>query len=105
VISDLDQASAAYASALDQLQKTRQLEISQLDRFKQAQQQFDAGYADRLELTTAKLENLVARQTLLDVEYKTQRASLALEDAMQRPLDSEFSMPADITQAASPGQQ
>lgn len=105
VISDLDQASAAYASALDQLQKTRQLEISQLDRFKQAQQQFDAGYADRLELTTAKLENLVARQTLLDVEYKTQRASLALEDAMQRPLDSAFSMPADITQAASPGQQ
>ncbi len=105
VISDLEQAGAAYAAALDQLQKTRQLETSQLDRFRQVQQQFDAGYADRLELTTAKLENLITKQALLDVAYKTRRASLALEDAMQHPLDSEFSMPADITQAASPGQQ
>lgn len=105
VISDLEQAVAAYTAALDQMQSTKQLEISQQDRFKQAQQQFDAGYIDRLELTTAKLENMVARQNLLRIEYKTQRASLVLEDAMQRPLDGEFSMPADITQAASPGQQ
>jgi outer membrane protein TolC len=98
VISDLEQASAAYYAALDQLQKTSQLEISQRDRFRQVQRQFDTGFVDRLELTTAKLENLIARQNSLDVEVRTQRAVLALEDAMQRPLDESDPMPADVSE-------
>jgi outer membrane protein, heavy metal efflux system len=100
VISDLEQANAVYEAAIDQLQKSRQMEASQLDRFGQVQRQFDAGLSDRLELVTAKLENLIAWQNVLDTEYKIQRAALALEDAMQHPLDNGFPMPADITQAA-----
>ena len=105
VIGDLEQTKAHYYASLDELDKARQLQTSQLARTRQIEDQFEAGQADRLEFTTAKLENLLATQTLLDVEYKTQRAASALEDAIQRPLEDGLSMPADINQAVSQQEQ
>jgi len=57
------------------------------------QKQFDQGIADRLELTTAKLENILAQQTVILSEIRVQRAAHALEEAMQYPLENPLPMP------------
>lgn len=103
VIGDLEQSKARYFAALDELDKTRQLLSAQLARTHQIEHRFDTGYADRLELRTTQLENLLATQNLLSVEYKIQRAASALEDTLQRPLEddasAQFSVPSDIEKA------
>jgi cobalt-zinc-cadmium efflux system outer membrane protein len=106
VIGDLEQSKARYFAALDELDKARQLLSSQLARSNQIEHQFDAGYADRLELRTTQLENLLAMQNLLSIEYKAQRAASALEDTLQRPLEddasAQFSVPNNIEQDVRP---
>jgi outer membrane protein TolC len=99
IINDLEQATAAYAAAIEQLQKFRQIETSHLNRLQQTQHQFDAGLADRLELTAAELETVTARHHMLIAIYKVKRAKITLENAMQRPLNNEFTMPVDISKA------
>ena len=106
VIGDLEQSKARYFAALDELDMARQLLSAQLARTNQIEQQFDAGYADRLELRTTQLENLLATQNLLSIEYKAQRAASALEDTLQRPLEDDatvqFSVPDNIEQDIRP---
>ena len=99
-ISEVAQTKARYYAALDELDKARALRASQLERTRRIERQFDAGFADRLELTTTRLENLLATQNLLNVEYKTQRAASTLEEAIQQPLEDPLSMPANLEQAA-----
>jgi hypothetical protein len=48
--------------------------------------QFDAGYADRVELTLTQIETLTAQRNALAVAGEAQRALGALEDALQIPL-------------------
>ncbi len=91
VIDGLEQSKASYYGALDELDKAKQLQTSQLARTQQTQRQFDIGLIDRLELTTAKLENLIHVEGVLGAQQKLWRAAHALEDTIQRPLDnSEF---------------
>ncbi len=99
-IGEVAQTKARYYAALDELDKARALRASQLERTRRIERQFDAGFADPLELTTTRLENLLAAQNLLNVEYKTQRAASALEEAIQQPLEDPLSMPANLEQAA-----
>ena len=99
VIGDLEQAKARYHGALDELEQARRLESSQQAHLQQMSSQFDSGYADRLELTTAKLEGLLAKKSLLTAEYNVQRAAAALEDVLQQPLENMHTLPADLEQA------
>jgi outer membrane protein TolC len=102
VISDLNQSKANYFAALETCEKANTVLASQEKRTKQTQRQFDAGFADRFELTTTQLENLIAEQNALLSTYKIQVAKLELEDAIQRPLDN-FNMPQNLTsQNSSP---
>lgn len=101
VIGDTAQAKARYSAALDQLALARKLQATQQTRLQQMLQQFDDGYIDRLELTTAQLENQLAAQNLLAVEYDAQRAAAALENAIQRPLEDSASMPHDLERAVA----
>ena len=99
VIGDLEQAKARYHGSLDELEQARRLESSQQAHLQQMSSQFDSGYADRLELTTAKLEGLLAKKSLLTAEYNVQRAAAALEDVLQQPLENVHTLPADLEQA------
>jgi hypothetical protein len=58
----------------------------QVARDRETKKQFDAGYADRLELTLAQLGTLAAQRNAVAVESEAQRALGALEDALQMPL-------------------
>jgi len=101
VIGNLSQAKERYFAVLNELDKAKQFQQAQQARIQQTQRQFDAGFADRLELTTARLENLLAQQTILTAAYKVRRAAANLEDIMQKPIDDVQSMPADIDKAVS----
>lgn len=92
VISDLNQSKANYYAALESTGKANTVLTSQEKRTERTQVQFNAGFADRLELTSTQLENLITKQTVLSSGYKVQIAKLELEDAIQRPLD-DFNMP------------
>ena len=100
VIGDLEQAKARYQGALDELEQARRLDSAQQEHLQQMSSQFDSGYADRLELTAAKLEGLLAKKNLLTAEYNVQRAAAALEDVLQQPLENASTLPADMEQAA-----
>ncbi|MDZ4097715.1 MAG: TolC family protein, partial [Methylophilaceae bacterium] len=93
VIGELDGRKAAYLQSLSSLSDAKRLLEAQLERTALMQKQFDQGIADRLELTTAKLENILAQQTVILSEIRVQRAAHALEEAMQYPLENPLPMP------------
>lgn len=105
VIAEIEQAQARYRGALDELEQVRHIETSQQAYLQQMTQQFENGYADRLELTTARLESLLAKKNLLTAEYNVQRAAAALEDVLQQPLEHLPALPADMEQAVRPAGQ
>lgn len=95
VIGDLNQSKANYFAAVESTGKANTVLASQEKRTERTQVQFNAGFADRLELTSTQLENLIAKQNVLSASYKEQVARLELEDTIQRPLD-EFNMPQNL---------
>lgn len=101
VISELNQSKASYQATLEANAKANTVLASQEKRTLQTQRQFDAGFADKLELSTTQLENLIAKQNVLQSAYGIQQAKLALEDAAQRPLD-DFNMPNNPEVASKP---
>ena len=101
VIGDLEQAQQRYWAALNELRQARELQQAQQARIQQSERQFEAGFTDRLEFTSTRLEALLAEQNVLTVAYKVQRASASLEDVMQLPLQDIASMPAQLDQAVS----
>lgn len=100
-INDIEQAKARYEATLDELELARKTQAAQQAYMQQITQQFTDGFSDRLELTTAKLEGLLAAQNLLSVEYAVRRATAALEDAMQQPLADLQSLPKNLEKAVS----
>lgn len=85
--NETNQAKASYLATSEANAKAKNLVISQQARTMQTERQFNAGLVDRLELTNAKLENLIAEQNLLNTAYQAQLSASTLEDAVQRPLD------------------
>lgn len=88
VIATMDSARSRYRSALLALEQARSLYDTQRTQAEQARLRFEHGFADRLELSTYQLENVLARQRFLSAEYQVQRAAAALEDSMQLPLEN-----------------
>jgi outer membrane protein TolC len=93
IIGEQSQAWARWQGATAEIPKSQQLVASQQARLAQTQRQFDTGYADRLELTTAQLELVTAEATVLAAQIKAQRALGALEDTTQQPLDGSQPLP------------
>lgn len=95
VIASLNQSKANYLAASGVKEKAEKVLSNQENRTLQTEAQFNAGFADRLELTTVRLENVTAAQNVLQATYRMQLAKLELEDAIQRPLNN-FMMPKDL---------
>ena len=100
VIGDLNQTKADYLASLESQEKASAVLLSQQKRTQRTQQQFEAGFSDKLALVSAELENLTAEQNVLQFGYKVEVAKLALEDTIQRPL-GDFNMPQNPESAAS----
>jgi len=96
IIGQLDQQQAILKSSRENLKRADNVLNVQTQRFAQTQQQFDAGIADRMELTTAQLEWQIANQNKLNQSYQLQIAAIDLEDVLQGPVDSTFALPRSI---------
>ena len=81
---------AERSSSLACARAAEKLVSTQSDRTKQTEQQFNAGFADRLTLTSTQLENIITEHNRLAVRYKHQLASIGLEDILQKPLTSDI---------------
>jgi outer membrane protein TolC len=86
VIGELEQAQVNYQGARDALVRTAQLIDEQRAQWQRVEKQMNAGYADRLDTTLARLELAGAQRQRVEALIIAQRALGALEDAMQRPL-------------------
>lgn len=97
VISDLNQAKAAYDAALQATNKTKALLTSQQKLMQQNERQFNAGLTDRLEFTNTRLENIIATENMLNSSYQLHLAKLNLEDVLQRPLDDRLTVQSSLS--------
>lgn len=102
IIGELEGRSAAYLQTVSSVNDARQLVAAQAERTGLTAKQFDEGFADRLELTSARLENLQAHRNLLAGEIRMQYAIHALEETLQQPLETSLSMPDDLGIEARP---
>ena len=86
VITQAQGADAAYASLTQALSQAEQGSALQAARMQQLERRFDAGYADRVELTAARLETISVQRGAAALRIEALRAQGALEDALQMPL-------------------
>jgi len=101
IIGEQAQALARWRAAQEEISRMQQLVAAQQARLAQTQRQFNAGYADRLELTSAQLELVNAETGVVAGQLKAQRALGQLEDAVQQPLDGSAALP-EIPQETQP---
>lgn len=85
-IAQAQGAEATYASLAQALAQAEQLNALHVNRVQQVERRFEAGSADRVELTAARLEMLSAQRAAFALRIEALRAPGALEDALQIPL-------------------
>ena len=86
LLADVDRASAAYASAVGDLETINAMKTSLAQQAKTVRAQQSAGETSRLELTRAQLELADNSRAELDARARAQQALTDLEAALQRPL-------------------
>jgi cobalt-zinc-cadmium efflux system outer membrane protein len=96
IIGELEGRSAAYLQTISILHDAERLVAAQAERTELTAKQFEEGFADRLELTSARLESLQVQRNLLASETRMQYASHDLEEVLQQPLETSLPMPDDL---------
>lgn len=89
VISETAQAQAQYTALLAQLKQAANMVAEQQTQLQRVQIQFKRGQADHVELTSAQLETLSAKQVLTDVYFRWLKAALEVENTLQKPIISQ----------------
>ena len=86
VIGEVDARAAVYRQAREAEHAARAATDAQRARSDQVQRRFDAGQADRLEYTLARIEALLVEGRAQAAHAQAQRALGHLEDAMHKPV-------------------
>lgn len=94
VIAQTESAAIRYENARAELGKAEELTRLATEQSASVKRRFDAGDADRLDWVSSRLAVTSARQAGTSAAIRSQRARGALEDALQRPLDRAFELPA-----------
>ena len=96
VVADVEQASASYRAAIGQRRSAVDLNAAAADRLAGIQQLFDLREVDYMIVLAARLEVALAKRADLLALRKLHAALAMIEDAIQRPLGDEFSMPNNL---------
>ena len=86
ILAEVDRASAAYTSALGDLETVNAMRGSLTQQAKTVLAQQTAGETSRLELTRAQLELADNARAELEARSRVEQALTAFEDVLQRPL-------------------
>jgi cobalt-zinc-cadmium efflux system outer membrane protein len=89
VIEEIDAAYQSYKDSLRNLQAADSVLAGRLRQFEAVELRFNAGQTDRLALLNARLESAAAELAYLDALLAAQQSVGRLEDAVQRPLDTQ----------------
>ena len=95
VLAEIDRAVAVFWLSETNAAALRALAGEQAKRSEAVAAQLKAGAADQLDLLNAQLESAAAELVQLEGQIKLQQALVALEDAVQRPLN----LPAAVLQS------
>jgi outer membrane protein, heavy metal efflux system len=87
IMGEIDRALALRSTSLEQVERQRQLTHLAREQSASLEAMFQAGAADKLELSSAQFEASLSDLTLLDAQIKALQAVGLLEEAIQRPLD------------------
>ncbi len=88
IIAALDRALGDFQAANDQIKTSAAFFADAQKQLDSANAQFEAGAASRMDVLGAEIEFSAAALARLDAQAKLQTAIGALEDAVQRPMDS-----------------
>lgn len=88
IISEIDRAVAIYQVAQENLSTLESLAASQKKRSEIVEAQVKAGAADQIEFLNSQIELTAAQLLQLNGQIKLHQAIAALEDAVQRPIDT-----------------
>ena len=86
VLAEVDRATAAYTSALGDLDTVKAMRATLEQQAKTLRAQQAAGETSRLDLTRAQLELADNARAELEAHVRAEQALTAFEDAVQRPL-------------------
>ena len=89
-ISEVEQSREVLVATSASVDAARGTEASARDQYERIRRYFEAGGGDRLQLVTARLVLVQARQHLLDAQIATLGAAARFEDSMQLPILSEY---------------
>jgi outer membrane protein TolC len=98
-IAATEAAAAVQRAAQDRVESARRQAALQKEQEARVLRQFDAGSADRLQRTQARMETLVAEGALRRALLDSRLALGRLEDAVQRPLLGDFDALPDMRAA------
>lgn len=93
IIAALNQAQIKYHNAKQILLHAKRQQTKQSAQMQNMQKQFDAGLIDRVALQRYMLNNIVAKQQLLDAKFSLLQTMNNIEVILQKPLLSPFNMP------------
>ncbi len=93
IIANVAHTKIQYSVAKQTTEQAIQSLQEQDDAAEKMQQQFDAGLIGKLDLTRYKLNTLVAKQQLLASQFAQLNAANEIENLMQKPLYSNFTIP------------
>ncbi len=99
-ISEVERAREVLLEALASESAAQQIVGQAQLQFKRVRRYFESGSGDRLELATARLTMVEARQHLLDAKIASLKAAAKLEDAIQLPMLSDYLKLPDTPPAA-----
>jgi len=88
VIAEIDRATAAFRVTAENLPLLESLAAAQERQNRAVEAEVSAGAADQLDALNARMESSVNELAQLDGRVKLQQSLAALEDALQRPIDT-----------------
>lgn len=95
-IAQIDQAQLGYLTAKQTTSQAKTELTEQLAQAQKIKKQFEAGLIGKFSLTKQSLNVLAAKQQLLTSQFKLLQVANHIEDIMQKPLYSAFTMPSPI---------
>lgn len=97
IIASVTNTEIQYATAKQITEQAAHALDEQNSIAEKMQQQFDAGLIGKLDLTKYKLNTIIAKQQLVASQFAQLNAAHQIENLMQKPLYSNFTMPSLTT--------
>ena len=92
LLQQLERRKQNYKDKLTAYEKSSVILETQKQRSIEIEKQYELGYQDRLSLIRARLETEKTKEAVFEISVAVMQSAAALEDVLQRPLDSDINL-------------